>query len=124
MKQNVVFLRCSHCGAIVGVIKQGAKIMCCGEPMQELVANSTDAAEEKHVPVASRRDGKIFVEVGSTLHPSSEEHLIEWIAAVTPESTQRFSIQPGQKPSAEFIDYGDTTIYAFCNLHGLWKASV
>ena len=35
--------------------------MCCGEPMEEIIANTSDGAAEKHVPVYEVRDGKLFV---------------------------------------------------------------
>ncbi|MBF1343397.1 MAG: desulfoferrodoxin, partial [Megasphaera micronuciformis] len=48
--------------------------------MKELVANTTDAAQEKHVPVVTRENGKVHVQIGSVEHPMLEEHHIEWIA--------------------------------------------
>lgn len=44
--------------------------------------NKVDASLEKHVPVVIKENGKIRVEVGSTLHPMLPEHYIEWIALV------------------------------------------
>ena len=38
----------NHCGSIVEVINDGNEApSCCGEPMRELKANTTDAAQEK-----------------------------------------------------------------------------
>ena len=46
------FYVCSHCGNIIAYAKNsGVPVVCCGERMQELVPNTTDAAQEKHVPV-------------------------------------------------------------------------
>ena len=48
---KVKFFRCNHCGNIITmVIDKGVPVMCCGEAMEELKANTTDAATEKHVP--------------------------------------------------------------------------
>lgn len=45
---EVKFYRCNHCGNIVAVVKDGGVTpSCCGEPMELLVAGSTDAATEK-----------------------------------------------------------------------------
>lgn len=118
---KVEFLYCSHCGAIVGVIKKGAKIMCCGEPMKQLEANTVDAAHEKHVPVVERKEGKIYVNVGEVAHPMTEEHLIEWIAVVSDEGTERIRLKAGTEPKAVFTDKPNAEVYAYCNLHGLWK---
>lgn len=121
MKENVVFQRCKHCGSIVGVIKSGAPLYCCGEPMEQLVPNTSDGATEKHVPVVTRENGTIKVQVGSVEHPMAPEHFIEWIAVMNATTTQRISLSPGDKPAEEFCDRGGKyEVYAYCNLHGLW----
>ena len=74
------FLICKHCGNIVEVIREsGVSIVCCGEKMSELKANTTDGAVEKHVPVVNIDGNKVEVVVGSTLHPMVEAHYIQWI---------------------------------------------
>jgi superoxide reductase len=125
MKAKVAFYHCETCGNIVGLIKNGGgKLVCCGKPMTELEANTTDIGQEKHVPVASRKDGKIHVEVGSVAHPMNEKHYIEWIATVTDNGTERISLSPEDEPKAVFCDRPNAEIYAYCNLHGLWKTSI
>lgn len=84
MKVPVVFYKCEFCGNIVELIKNGGgTLSCCGKPMTELMPNTTEASLEKHVPAATRMDGKIIVEVGSVFHLMPPEHYIEWIAVVT-----------------------------------------
>jgi len=125
MKENVIFFRCSICGNFVGLIKNGGgQLVCCGKPMEKLEANTTDAAVEKHIPVAERKDGKLYVKVGSVGHPMTEAHYIEWIAVIDGTGTQRISLSPSDKPEAVFCDREKTEIYAYCNLHGLWKATI
>ena len=90
-----------------------------------LEANTTDAAQEKHVPVvAIENDGRlIHVTVGSTEHPMQEDHYIEWIALDAGNRFEMHMLKPGQSPTAFFpggVESG--TVYAYCNLHGLWKA--
>ena len=120
------FLRCAHCGQIVAVVKgTGVPVICCGEPMQEIVAGTTDAAVEKHVPVYEVKGDTVCVKVGAAEHPMLEEHYIEWIALKTEQGNQRKALKPGEAPKAEFalLD-GETVeaVYEYCNLHGLWKA--
>lgn len=124
--KQMVFFRCKHCGNIVGVIKNGGgELVCCGEPMEKLEANVTDAAQEKHVPVASKEGGKLKVSVGSAAHPMSPEHYIEWIAVVADDKNEIAYLKPGMEPKAEFTDItSNATVYAYCNLHSLWKADV
>lgn len=119
------FYRCSECGNIVGVIKNGGgQLVCCGKPMQKLEPNTADASHEKHVPVYKTENGKIKVTVGSVEHPMAEEHFIEWIALVGDGMTQRVSLKPGDAPKAEFCSVKNATVYAYCNLHGLWSAQI
>ncbi len=120
------FYRCKHCGQIVAVVKKtGVPIICCGEAMEEIVPGTTDAAVEKHVPVYSVDGTKVTVTVGSVEHPMQPEHYIEWIALKTASGNQRKALKPGDKPEAVFaIVDGDAVeaVYAYCNLHSLWKA--
>lgn len=116
---------CSVCGNLVRVVKNGGgQPVCCGKPMQKLEPNTTDAAVEKHVPVAERKNGEVYVKVGSTVHPMSEEHYIEWIAITDGNSIQWRYLFPGDKPEAVFGDQENAEIYAYCNLHGLWKVEI
>ncbi len=120
------FFICEHCGNIIAMVKSaGVPVMCCGQKMTELVPNTTDAAGEKHVPVYEVKDGKVLVNVGSVEHPMTAEHSIEWVAIQTKQGVQRKALQPGQPPKVCFsLCEGDQleAVYAYCNLHGLWKA--
>ena len=58
--------RCKHCGNIVvKIVDGGPTPVCCGEPMEELVANTTDAAVEKHVPALTVEGDRLVAHVGS-----------------------------------------------------------
>ncbi len=116
--------QCLKCNKVVEVLDPGkCPMACCGEDMELLEANTKDAATEKHVPVITRKDGKIIVKVGSTTHPMTPEHWIQWIALVTDKKVQRVDLTPADEPKAEFVDEGGpVAAYEFCNLHGLWKA--
>ena len=120
------FYICEHCGNIIEKVKDaGVPVMCCGQKMTELVPGSTDAAQEKHVPVYQVEGGKVIVTVGSVEHPMLPEHYIEWVSLQTKQGSQRKSLQPGQVPQVSFaLCEGDEVeaVYAYCNLHSLWKA--
>lgn len=120
------FFKCAKCGQIVAKVEaKGCPIFCCGEEMQEMVANTTDAAQEKHVPVIETADGVVTVTVGSVEHPMLEEHFIQWIVLQTKEGNQRKALKPGDAPKAVFYIGPDDEVvaaYEYCNLHGLWKA--
>jgi superoxide reductase len=119
------FYKCAHCGQMIAIVKEtGVPVICCGEPMQEMVAGTTDAAVEKHVPQFEVKDGIVEVTVGEVEHPMLEEHYIEWIAVQTKQGNQRKALKPGEAPKACFaLCDGDevVAVYEHCNLHGLWK---
>ena len=123
---EVKFFICKKCGKIVEVIKPSAcPTMCCGEAMAELVPGTSDGAREKHVPVYEVRDNVVSVTVGEAEHPMLDAHYIEWIAVQTQNGLQRKLLKPGDAPKAVFaLLEGDEVeaVYAYCNLHSLWKA--
>jgi superoxide reductase len=123
---EVKFYICKHCGNIITYVNdKRASVMCCGQAMEELVANTTDAAQEKHVPVVTVTGSAVTVDVGSVAHPMTEEHYISWIYLQTQEGIQCKYLTPGMLPHVKFVlADGDQVVaaYAYCNLHGLWKA--
>ena len=120
------FYICKHCGNIIAYVRSsGVPVVCCGEPMQEIIPGTTDGALEKHVPVIEVEGNKVTVRVGAVEHPMLPEHYIEWIALESREGCQLKKLQPGKPPRAGFsLSEGDAfkAAYAYCNLHGLWKA--
>jgi len=124
---NNKFYICRHCGNIVSSIKNsGVPMVCCGEKMEELTANTVEASQEKHLPVVSILGDKVKVEVGSAAHPMLEEHSIQWIYLETTKGGQRKDLQPGEAPEAEFTLTNEkpVAVYEYCNLHGLWKTEI
>lgn len=122
-KRSEVY-KCDICGAIVQVLNGGAgELVCCGQPMKNLVENTVDAAKEKHVPVIEKIDGGYKVKVGSAAHPMEEKHYIQWIELIADGKSYFQFLSPGQAPEAVFkIDAASVSAREYCNLHGLWKA--
>lgn len=125
---EIKFRVCKHCGNIVEMVKDtGVSVMCCGEKMTELKANTSDGATEKHVPVINVNGNKVEVIVGSTLHPMLDNHYIQWIYLKTDKGIQKKYLLPGTEPKAEFVIADNEVVveaYEYCNLHGLWCAQV
>ena len=120
------FFICEHCGNIVAMVKDtGVPVMCCGQKMTEIIPGTTDAAVEKHVPVYQVEGNLVKVQVGAVDHPMLPEHFIEWVSIQTRQGNQRKALKPGGEPKVCFAlcegDEGEA-VYAYCNLHGLWKA--
>ena len=123
---ELVFLRCPRCGQIVLTIKnKPCDVHCCGVPMEVMVPGTTDAAQEKHVPVWTQDGRTVTVKVGEVTHPMLEAHYIEWIALQTKQGCEFKTLKPEEAPEAVFtLSEGDEVVAVFehCNLHGLWKA--
>ena len=117
--------KCNHCGNIFEVVNDAKVVpVCCGEPMRELKANTTDAAQEKHVPEVSVEGNLVKVKVGSVEHPMTEEHHIAFIYLETENGVARKDLDHTGKPEAVFtLAEGEkpVAVYEYCNLHGLWK---
>ena len=116
------YMKCDICGNFVGMINDSGVVPeCCGQPMRQLVPNTVDAAQEKHVPEIKRDGNTVTVSVGAVKHPMTPEHYIEWIALAQGNRTQRVALTPADQPEAIFnCEAGPVVVYAYCNLHGLW----
>lgn len=116
--------RCARCGNIIVKVKDsGVLVVCCGEPMQELKANTTEAATEKHIPVLSISEDKVDVTIGEILHPMTNEHFIEFVLLVTNLGYKINHLKPNNEPKTTFaLERGEKVLncYAYCNLHSLW----
>jgi superoxide reductase len=122
------FYRCKHCGNLIGMIHaSGVPIICCGEPMELLEANSVDASQEKHVPAVEVEGDKVTVRIGSVPHPMLPEHHIEWVYLQTEKGGQRKCLEVGAVPETCFaLSCGDkpVRVFEYCNLHGLWVKDI
>lgn len=121
---NLQVYKCSVCGNIVEVIHTGGgNLVCCGKQMVLLTENTTDAAQEKHVPVIEKVEGGVKVTVGAVPHPMESNHYIEWIEVLADGKAYRQFLSPGGAPEAFFpVEADEITAREFCNLHGMWKA--
>lgn len=124
-EKNTVFYRCPICGNVIGLIDGDInRMLCCGKKMELMVANSIDASTEKHVPVYEKVEDEIVVNVGEVEHPMEKDHYIMWIAQVSDNQTTRIRLYPEQGIQVRFKYIPGSTLYAYCNKHGLWKKEV
>jgi len=124
MAKRLQVYKCSLCGNIVEVLTGGdGELVCCGQPMENLQAKTSDQGKEKHVPVVERTNGSIKVKIGSVPHPMEEDHYIEWIEILADGKAYRQFLQPSQAPEAVFqVDASPVSVREHCNKHGLWEA--
>ena len=121
------FFICKHCGNMVGLIKdQGIPMVCCGEIMTELVPNTVEASVEKHLPIVTASGNSVSVQVGSVPHPMEDKHHIVFVYVETDRGGQRKCLKAGEEPSLtfSFSDDKPIAVYAYCNIHGLWKTEI
>ena len=122
------FFLCKHCGNLSGLIdNKGVPMICCGEKMSELVPNTVEASTEKHLPEVTVSDGIASVQIGSAPHPMGDDHHIVFVYVKTQHGGMRRSLPVGGDPKVSFAVSADDkpqAVYAYCNLHGLWKTDI
>ena len=123
--KELIMKKCGKCGATAIVLEdckcQNCGIRCCGEEMQKVVPNTVDASVEKHKPQIEVVGAYIVVTVP---HVMEEEHFIEWLSLVGEKVSARKYQTIGQQVKAVFPYIKGSTVYAYCNKHGLWSSEV
>ena len=125
--KNTKFYICPHCKNVITKLSDsGVGVVCCGEKMKELIPGEVEASVEKHLPVVEVIDNTVLVTIGETLHPMEEAHSILWVYLETDKGGQRKNLEVGALPEVSFLlkDEKPVAVYAYCNLHGLWKKEI
>lgn len=125
MKNDLLIKRCKDCGALVHVIYDcncsDCSIKCCGKSMEFLTPNTCDANKDKHIPKYEIVEDEIYVSID---HPMDNDHYIMWIAKVKNGREEIVYLYPEQEASCRFKYEKQSTIYAYCNKHQLWKSDI
>lgn len=127
MTKKLEMYKCEVCGNFVEVVLSGiGELVCCEQPMTLLKANTTDAAQEKHVPFFVKKDDELEVRIGSVLHPMTDEHYIQFVEVISEDEKyiKRKYLSPSEDPilTLKCCDISSLTAREHCNLHGLWEA--
>ena len=123
--KELEFYECEDCNYLKVDLVDDSNCEC--DSMLMLVPNTEEASQEKHLPVATFENEILNVEVGSVLHPMTEEHYIRGLYIVTDNGIyMQKELLPNDKPSYSFKidDAKKVDIYAVCNLHGVWKTTI
>lgn len=119
---ELILKRCKDCNTIVKVINGNASdLSCCGKPLEEIKANTSDGAMEKHLPSYEKIGEKIKITVN---HVMEKDHYIEWILVKTSTGSQERFLRPEEEPVMIVPYEPNAKIYSFCNKHGLWETEV
>jgi superoxide reductase len=128
MRDSQKFYVCKRCGNIADLIEnKRMPLVCCGEKMSELVPNTVEASVEKHLPIVTNVIAdSISVQIGSVLHPMENAHHISFVYVESEQGGQYKYLKVGEEPKLAFCFSNDKPIavYAYCNLHGLWKTEI
>lgn len=116
------FFKHKDCGKVLLELSGGEA--CKDASLERLKPGSSDAAQEKHVPVASMEGNLLVVRIGSEPHPMTPEHYIEWVFVQTSFGGTFCNLSPGDEPEVKLsVEPSEVeSVYIYCNLHGLWKA--
>ena len=125
--KNTKFYICEKCGNIVHKIEDsGVSLVCCGQKMTYIEPGVVEASREKHIPIVKYEDNAVNVIVGSVLHPMADEHHIAWVYLETDKGGQIKYLEHNASPEITFSLNNEkpVAVYAYCNLHGLWKSDI
>ncbi|MHC4885096.1 MAG: desulfoferrodoxin [Planctomycetota bacterium] len=129
MAAKLEIYKCEECGNIVEVINAAdGTLQCCNQDMALMPEQTADPATQKHVPVVEKIENGMKVVVGSTPHPMTDEHYIQWIEVIGGGKAYRKFLNPGDAPEATFTCAeeccceDEVVVREYCNQHGLWKA--
>ena len=118
------FYQCEHCKHVIFSTKE-ENLTCCHEIMSELIPNDTEGASEKHIPFYQMKDDFFIISVGEVMHPMTEDHSILWIVLEVENGYIYRSFESLRDPVVTLQNiYNAKAIYAYCNLHGLWKKDI
>lgn len=118
------FYFCNTCGNLMlAAIASGVVPHCCGEKMTLLEPNAEDGDKEKHLPVITYTSNhSMKVRIGSKPHPMSSQHNIRFICLETSVGIIVRYLDVGDNAEACIhFDGKPIAVYAYCNLHGLWR---
>ena len=121
------FYFCKKCGNLaVMITASGVTPKCCGDDMECLVAHTGNEGIEKHLTVVEKiSDNEVIVRVGSNPHPMVEAHYIEFICLQTSTGFVISRLKPEEKPEVRMCFTGTPiAVYAYCNIHGLWRTDL
>ena len=125
--KHTKFYICPHCRNIAEMIYDtDIPLHCCGDEMNQLLPGTVEASTEKHIPAVKVSKNAAEVNVGSVDHPMMDVHWIEWVQLVTDKGSYRKWLNPGDAPKVNFLldNEKPVEVYAYCNLHGLWKTEL
>ena len=109
-----VFYVCPACGNVLFATGE-AVISCCGIVLPPLLFEPTDESHPVHTEII---EDEIYLSMN---HPMTKEHSISFFAAVSDQGVQIVKLYPEGNAEARFKRSRVSSLYAYCNRHGLFR---
>ncbi|MGL4950499.1 MAG: desulfoferrodoxin family protein [Mycoplasma sp.] len=100
------------------------------EVLEELSIKTEDVGFEKHLPYVFIENHKVCSRTGKDIfHPHTAEHHMVWFKLVIDgKVVETIGLDGTKEPSVvfntEIVDGQNIDVYAYCNLHGVWKGTL
>ncbi len=111
------FYVCPLCGNVITSVGE-ASVSCHGIVLPRLEAENPD---EAHTITVEKSDGGYFVQCD---HPMTKDHHLSFMALLSSDTLQIKKLYPEQDAHARFAVNGPSTLYTFCNHHGLYTQKI
>lgn len=125
MTKKFEIYKCEICKNVVEILCEGVgELVCCGQPMKNMEAQSEETMGEKHKPVLTVIDKDVTIKIGEIPHPMTKDHHIEFIEAISLDGKylKRKYLNPEETAELKFVCNSNTMkARELCNLHGLWE---
>ena len=109
-----VFYVCPACGNVICATGE-AVISCCGIVLPPL---THEPADENHQIQTEFIEDEIYVSMN---HPMTKTHSISFFAAMSDQGLQIVKLYPEGSAEARFKRSRVSSLYAYCNRHGLFR---
>ncbi|MFQ9900593.1 MAG: desulfoferrodoxin family protein [Ruthenibacterium sp.] len=122
----MTFYRCAHCGNIITKLTDAKVPVVLRRAHTGLKAGSVDAAVEKHVPAVQVQASTVNVTVGKWSTPCWLNTGLNGLCWRQTAGFHTAALAPGRRRATFVLAPAETgkTVYAYCNLHGLWEAKL
>ncbi len=108
------FYVCPVCGNVVHSLGEGL-VSCCGITLPVLEAEDCD---EEHDIKVERVENEYYVTLD---HPMTKQHYISFLALITSDHMEMVKLYPEGNAETRFRMSGHGLVYAYCNVHGLFR---
>lgn len=116
LKKSTLYV-CPICGNVIISTGNGT-FSCCGVTLPVL---ETENEDDNHLISVKSIDNEYYISIDHTM---SKDHYISFVLYVTTNRYQLIKLYPEQMAEGRFNIMGHGFIYAYCNVHGLFRVLI